>query len=223
VTARRRLGRPPKYDPGRVLPIARAMAKLGATDQELAIALQVSITTISLWARTHKEFLKAIKPAKRTADDRVEQSLYRRANGYEFDSEDLIPYDHITTVTRTGADGKPEEVTIREKRVLHEPTVKKVPPDTTAAIFWLKNRRKDRWRDFKATELSTPPGRPLEFSSAAPGEPELIGAYFERLKRAEADPAPRGAARPDPGADPGVGEGGPEPSGPRRGKAPRQG
>ena len=27
------------------------------------------------------------------------------------------------------------------------PTRKHHPPDTTAAIFWLKNRRRDDWRD----------------------------------------------------------------------------
>ena len=179
-------GRPPKYDEARMLPIVRAMAKLGATDVELAQALRISISTIDLWARTHPKFLKALKPPKRVADDRVERSLYRRALGYQTATLDL-------------------------------------PPDTTACIFWLKNRRREAWRDFRATELSTPPGRPLEIAPGAPGEPELIGAYYKRLAAAQAAAALGGAAHSDPAPDPGVGEGGPESEGPLGGEETDQG
>lgn len=209
MAARRGRGQPTKYDPERMLPVVRAMAKLGATDMEFATALKIGLSTFELWARTHKEFLRAIKPPKRVADERVERSLFRRATGYKFDSEELIPYDHIEVVTEKGQHGKPDQVrrTV-EKRVRREPIVKEVPPDTVACIFWLKNRRKDRWRDFKATELSTPPGRPLEFATSAPGEPDLIGAYYARLARAQGQPAPGGASGVHTAADPGVDSGG---------------
>lgn len=37
---------------------------------------------------------------------------------------------------------------------VYAPFRAKVAPDTTAAIFWLKNRRPDLWRDKQHTELS---------------------------------------------------------------------
>jgi hypothetical protein len=39
-----------------------------------------------------------------------------------------------------------------EGKAVITPYVEHVPPDTTAAIFWLKNRRPQAWRDVKAVE-----------------------------------------------------------------------
>lgn len=208
-------GRPPKYDPERMLPVVRSMAKLGATDMEIAQALKVSIGAVELWCRTHKEFLRAIKPAKAVADDRAERSLYRSATGYSYDSEELFLVDVVEEKKVPGKDpkDKPTIITTRTKKVIREPIIKHEAPRPISLIFWLKNRRKATWRDFKATELSTPPGKPFEVSHGGPSEPELIGQYYERLKRAARPAAPGGAAGADPGADPGVGEGGQPPQG----------
>jgi hypothetical protein len=198
-----------------MLPVVRAMAKLGATDMEIAQALKVSIGAVELWCRTHKEFLRAIKPAKGVADDRAERSLFRSATGYSYDSEELFLVDVVTEKKVPGEkpEDRPTIVTTRTKEVIRAPVVKHQPPHPTSLIFWLKNRRKDRWRDFKATELSTPPGKPFEVIHGGPGEPELIGQYYERLRRSGKPSAPGGALGADPGADPGVDPGGQEPQG----------
>ena len=190
------------------------MATLGATEREIAAALGIAVSTLNRWTHDHPKFRDSLKPGKKPADDRVERSLYQRATGYSFDSEKLVPYDHVETLVK----GNDEKVLVREKRVMRVPIVEHVPPDTTAAIFWLKNRRKDDWRDFKATELSTPPGRPLEFANT--GEAELIGQYYARVGRAGSGPnAPAGSGPDgaDPRPDPGVGEGGQGPQGQGRG------
>lgn len=176
-------GRPTKYLPSFVRK-AKALAKLGATEREIAEFFDVDEETLRRWKHRYPKFCGALKVGKAPADARVEQSLYRRATGYSFNSEKIFQYEG------------------REVRV---PYVEHVPPDTTAAIFWLKNRRRDRWRDFKATEISTPPGRPLEFDAKVKGEPELIGAYYARLGAAA---AASGALDSDPDPDPGVGTGG---------------
>ncbi len=190
---------------------ARKLAQLGATEREIAEFFEVSEKTLNTWKHQHPKFLQTLKPGKRAADERVEKSLYRRATGYSFDSEELFSYDHIETKVTQDEQGKDiEQVLVKEKRALRVPIVKHVPPDTTAAIFWLKNRRKDLWRDFKATEISTPPGRPLEVANALPPDPELIGAYYNRLAALAA------TAGADPGADQRVepdGSGGEEPTG----------
>jgi len=214
-------GAPAKYQPS-FCRIAKAMAKLGATEREIAQALDVSVATLQRWVHERPKFRAALKPGKQAADDRVERSLYQRATGYSFDSEEIFTYDYVETKKVEGTKG--EVRLIQEKRVLRVPVVKHVPPDSTAIIFWLKNRRKLAWRNYVAAEISTPPGKPFEVKNNAPGEPELIGAYYARLARIAAasseDDSPAGA---DPGSDPGVGEGGQRTHGQRGDPPPRKG
>jgi hypothetical protein len=66
--------------------IARRMAYLGATDQDLAIAFGVSIMTIIRWRAQHEAFRDAIGVGKGEANKRVERSLYQKAVGYSYDS-----------------------------------------------------------------------------------------------------------------------------------------
>jgi hypothetical protein len=118
-------GRPTKYKADYAKQ-AEKLCLLGATDDELADFFEVSDRTITRWQTQHKEFCRSLKLGKAEADTRVERSLYHRATGYTFDAEEVFMYQG--TVIR--ADLK-----------------KHVPPDTTAMIFWLKNRKKGEWRD----------------------------------------------------------------------------
>jgi len=133
-------GRPSKFRP-EFVDQARKLAKLGATDSEAADFFDVAISTIYLWKHERPEFSEALKVGKDEADDRVAQSLYRRALGYSHDAVKIA----------INADGK----------VTEAPFTEHYPPDTTAAIFWLKNRRPEEWRDVKAQEISGPGGSAL--------------------------------------------------------------
>lgn len=112
---------------------AEKLCLLGATDEDIADFFGVSARTIYRWKNVHEEFCQSLKVGKEKADDLVERSLYQRALGYVHD-EDKIFNDN----------GSPMIV----------PTKKYYPPDTTAAIFWLKNRRKEQWRDKHEVEHS---------------------------------------------------------------------
>jgi len=125
-------GRPSKYKPEFAGQAAKLCA-LGATDPQLADFFEVALSTISLWKVQHQEFSDALKLAKEEADAKVEQSLYRRALGYEHDETDIRVVDHA---------------------IVQTPMRKIYPPDTTAAIFWLKNRKPAQWRDKGETVLS---------------------------------------------------------------------
>lgn len=120
----RPVGRPTKYRP-EYAEQAKHLCRLGATDYELATAFEVDLSTINLWKIRHAAFSEAIKEYKVSADDRVEQSLYKRAMGYSLEETDIKVID-----------GEIVETTI----------VKHYPPDSTALIFWLKNRQPDKWR-----------------------------------------------------------------------------
>lgn len=121
----KKVGRPSSYKPEYATQAAK-LCKLGATDADLADFFGVATSTIWRWSGQYAEFCNALKTAKDLADERVERSLYQKAVGYEYDAVKIFQYE-----------GSPVEVPYREK----------VAPDTTAAIFWLKNRRKAEWRD----------------------------------------------------------------------------
>ncbi|ABO54180.1 hypothetical protein UA18_03452 [Burkholderia multivorans] len=133
-------GRPSKYKKEFAQQAAKLCA-LGATDAQLADFFDVSISTIALWKVNHTEFSDAIKVPKAEADDRVEQSLYRRALGYEHDEVDIRVVNGV---------------------VIQTPIRKHYPPDTAAAIFWLKNRKKEEWRDKLDHEHTGKEGGPMQ-------------------------------------------------------------
>lgn len=123
-------GRPTKFKPEFVAQAVK-LAALGATDREVADFFEVDERTLYRWKHEHEAFCQALKVGKASADERVEQALYRRAVGYVQDDTHFSAY---------------------EGKVTQTPYVKIVPPDTTAAIFWLKNRKPDEWRDKQEVE-----------------------------------------------------------------------
>lgn len=125
-------GRPSKYKPEYVAQVSKLCA-LGATDAEMADFFEVALSTFSLWKVQHQEFSDALKGSKAVADARVEAALYNRAMGYTHEETDIRVVDGAVVMT---------------------PIVKHYAPDTTAAIFWLKNRKPQEWRDKRETELS---------------------------------------------------------------------
>jgi len=134
------MARPSKFKP-EFVEQARKLANLGATDREIADFLEVDERTINRWKSDYPEFCQSLKVGKEAADDRVEQALYRRALGYSHDAIKIA----------VNAQGEVTQV----------PFVEHHAPDTTAAIFWLKNRKPGEWRDVKAQELSGPGGEKL--------------------------------------------------------------
>ncbi len=120
-------GRPSSYK-AEYAKQAKKLAELGATDQEVADFFEVDVRTIYRWKHDHDAFCQALKAGKSVADDRVERSLYQKAIGYEQDEVKIF-------------------MPANAEAPVYAPYRAKVAPDTTAAIFWLKNRRGDEWRD----------------------------------------------------------------------------
>jgi hypothetical protein len=127
-------GRPSKYRP-EFVEQARKLCELGATDADLGRFFEVTTVTIWRWQNEFPEFCNALKVGKEAADDRVERSLYHKANGYTFRAVKIfMPAGAVEPV--------------------YAEYDEHVPPDTTAAIFWLKNRRTAVWRDKHEVEHS---------------------------------------------------------------------
>lgn len=132
--AKRGRGRPSKYDPAMCKQVQN-YAKLGATELEIADFLGVSVRSVAVWKSEHPEFLHALKAGKDQADQRVVNSLYAKAIGYSHDAVKIFM-----------PAGAPAPV--------YAPYREHVPPDTTACIFWLKNRDPENWRDKQEVEHS---------------------------------------------------------------------
>lgn len=135
-------GRPTKYEP-RFAKMAQTFCQgRGATDVEIADLFDVEVRTVYRWKNEHPEFCQALKVGKDVADDRVERSLYQRACGFSHPDVHISNFQGDISVT---------------------PITKHYPPDTTAGIFWLKNRRKKDWRDkIDHTHSGIPKGAPAQ-------------------------------------------------------------
>jgi hypothetical protein len=141
-------GRPSSYLPEYTRQVL-VLCAYGATDQELAEFFQVSTRTINRWKITHPEFADAIRRGKDSADDRVQDSLYHRAMGIEYEREQPMKLKKVTY------DDKGKKVS-EEERIEVVMVKEVIPADTTALIFWLKNRRPDKWRDVHKHEHGKP-------------------------------------------------------------------
>lgn len=103
-------------------------AKDGLTDEEIAKRLGIATSTFYEYKLNYPEFSESLKRGKEVVDYEVEQSLLKRALGYTY-----------VEITR-----EPDSEGVM--RITKE-TTKTVAPDTTAQIFWLKNRKPVEWRD----------------------------------------------------------------------------
>jgi hypothetical protein len=123
------------YSP-RLAVVARKCCERGMTDSEVADMLGIGLGTLYRWKAEYPAFSRVFKLGKAAADERVERSLYNRAVGYSYVAEK-------PAMTRHG-----------QKTMQYRAHV---PPDTAAAVWYLKNRRPDRWRDaFRHEHVATP-------------------------------------------------------------------
>jgi DNA-binding XRE family transcriptional regulator len=129
---------------------------LGATDEDLAKFLGVCTSTITNWKKNYPQFLASIKNGKKKADSEVASKLYHRAMGYSHKEDKIFQYE-----------GDPVIV----------PTIKHYPPDSTAAIFWLKNRQPKLWRDKQE----------IEHSGDLPNIPSELKVIIDRPKENASD------------------------------------
>lgn len=136
-------------------------ARDGLTDEQIAKNMGISVATLYNWKNTYLEILEALKKGKEVIDNIVENALLKRALGYR--------YDEVTI-----EDG------IEVKRV-----TKEVQPDTTAQIFWLKNRRPDKWRDKQKEETDTTSAIDNFLTATKPKDKDLKTLFEEEKEKCE--------------------------------------
>ena len=109
------------------LTLLEGWARDGLTDEQIAGNIGINTSTLYDWKNKFPKISEALKRGKEVVDIQVENALLKRALGYEFQE---------TRVEKSDKDGT---------KIIQ--TLKHIPADTTAQIFWLKNRRPDKWRD----------------------------------------------------------------------------
>ena len=113
-------------------------AEKGATQKEIAKKLKLGESTFKKYLalgekgeQPYVDLVDCFAQACEVPDDNVEAAMYKRACG--------ITYNEDVYATQVDKEGN-------EKIVLVKRTTKYVPPDPTSAMFWLTNRRPDRWK-----------------------------------------------------------------------------
>lgn len=140
------VGRPTKYKADYARQ-AKKLCQLGAIDIDLAEFFEVSLPTIYEWRARYRGFSESLKVGKDGPDDRVERSLYQRAVGYSAPEDKVFVHEGVPVIV---------------------PTIKYYPPDPTSCIFWLKNRRRDLWRE--KPDDQTPPHQPVTIQFIRAGD-----------------------------------------------------
>ena len=110
---------------GRIL--LEAWARDGLTDEQIAHNMGIARDTLYAWKTKYPDISDALKKGKEVVDIEVENALLKRAKGFAYlEQKTEIDLMGRKTITKT---------------------VKQVAPDVGAAVFWLKNRKPDTWRE----------------------------------------------------------------------------
>ena len=114
-------------------------AEKGATQTEIAKKLKMGVSTfkkyLALGEKGEKPYVDLVDCFRRACeipDDEVEAAMFKRATGITYDEEVYEP--------------RWDEHTEQMVEVCVKRTRKYIPPDPTSAMFWLTNRRADKWR-----------------------------------------------------------------------------
>ena len=110
------------------LTLLESWSRDGLTNEQIANNIGINVKTLYDWKNKKSDICNALKKGKEVVDIEVENALLKRALGYK--------YDEVTY-----------ENGVETKRV-----TKEVQPDTTAQIFWLKNRKPKNWKDKQNSE-----------------------------------------------------------------------
>lgn len=123
------------------LTLLEGWARNGLTDEQIAHNMGINRRTLTDWKNKHSPISLTLKKGKEIVDFEVQNSLEKRAKGYD--------YEEITFEYRFNEETREYEKTpVKAIR-------KHMPPDVLALIFWLKNRMPDKWREKQKEETDT--------------------------------------------------------------------
>lgn len=172
---KRRPGRPALFENLPTDVICRNVTrylKLGVSHEQAAVALGISVDTFYDWIKKYRQFSEAVKAGEIDADAEMASAMYRAGTGNKRIVEQFVKL-------KDGPDR--ERVEVVEVEI-------EDPLNVSAQIFWLKNRRRDLWKDMRSTEMSGPDGRAIELEhnhtfparQLPPEERDQLRAFLEQ-------------------------------------------
>lgn len=116
-------------------------ARDGLIDKQIAHNMGVSYTSLREWKKNFPEVAEALRKGKEVVDREVENALYKSAIGYTQIIRKPVKVRDVEYDPKTGRKIRELERWVAVEEEIH------VPPQVTAQIFWLKNRKPDQWRE----------------------------------------------------------------------------
>lgn len=122
------------------LTLLAGWARNGLTEEQIAKNCGIKRQTLYEWKRKYHDINDIIKKNKEIVDYEVENALLKKCFGYNAKIKKNFKVKKI----QYGENGR--KISETEELVEKEDEVH-VPADTTAQIFWLKNRNPTNWRE----------------------------------------------------------------------------
>lgn len=144
----------------------------GLTEEQIAGNMGISRSTLNEWKKLYPDISDTLKKGKEVVDLQVENALLKRALGYRYTEDKYVSvpmeqeeysqklFEYMNRYKLEHPEATDDELMLvrekfpKTKEMLVERKVKEVEPDTTAQIFWLKNRKPDKWRDKQDVQIS---------------------------------------------------------------------
>lgn len=147
-------------------------ARSGLTDEQICKNMGIASKTFYTWKKKYPQFEQSLKRGKEIIDFQVENALFKRAMGYAYNevTKELIP-DRET--------GVPKLTTVKIVK-------KEVPPDTTAIMAWLNNRKPNEWRKQNDLDIRLKEAQIAKLESevkTAETTESKVGELFDALKK----------------------------------------
>jgi hypothetical protein len=141
------------------LTLIKGWAREGLTDEQIAHNMGIAVKTLYNWKNAHMPILQALKKGKEVADFEVENALFQAATGFQYKEEVLSNAGDVETVERYQT------------------------PNTTAIIFWLKNRKPEKWRDKQQVEHSGSLDIRKQLAEKTDEELKAMADKYEKINR----------------------------------------
>lgn len=116
-------------------------ARDGLTDEDIAKNMGINVRTLYTWRDKYDQIFQSLKEGKEVADRVIENALYKSAQGYKVTLKKAFKVHKIEYDTKTGRRKREYDEIVQAEEEEY------VPAQVTAQIFWLKNRKPEKWRD----------------------------------------------------------------------------
>lgn len=137
----------------------KGWARDGLTDEQISTKIGINRTTLYKWIDRFSDIGDALKQGKEPVDIDVEDSMLKSALGQYVTVKKPMKLKTEKRLRKKDKDGREYETgVIVEEHIEYVDEQVYIPPNITAQIFWLKNRKPEQWKDKREQVVSTKDG-----------------------------------------------------------------